>query len=196
MRLLSLLSLIIFLLISACNNNKKQGVTITSEDGKEKVTVDPDNLQKAAEEMQNRNEELKKLKPLTLEELKAMIPAELMGAKQSDYNAVNYSGTGQASAKYKIDDSTKVELTVIDCAGPAGAGIYSMRFLMNFEQDNDREYTKTTEFKGNKAIENCKKTRNDCSFTYFSGDRFMVVLNGDNVGIDKLKDIAGSLNIK
>ena len=196
MRRLPFLPVIIFLLLVACNNNKKQGVTITKEDGNEKVTVDPGNLQKAAQEMQDRNEELKKLKPLTLEELKALMPAELLGAKQSDYNAVNYAGTGQASAKYKIDDSTRVELTVMDCAGAAGAGIYSMRFLMNFEQDNEQEYTKSIEFKGNKAIENCKKTRNDCSFTYFTGDRFLVVLNGDNVGIDKLKDIAGSLNIK
>ena len=196
MRRLSFLPVIIFLLFVACNNNKKQGVTITKEDGNEKVTVDPDNLQKAAQEMQDRNEELKKLKPLTLEELKALIPGEIMGAKQSDYNAVNYAGAGQASAKYKIDDSSRVELTIIDCAGAAGAGLYSLRFPMNFEQDNEQEYTKSIEFKGNKAIENCKKTRNDCSFTYFTGDRFLVALNGDNVGIDKLKDIAGSLNIK
>ena len=196
MRRLSFFLAIIFLSLVACKSKKTSGLTITSEDGKEKVTVDPGNLQKAAQEMQDRNEELKKLKPLTLEELKALMPAELLGAKQSDYNGVNYTGTGQASAKYKIDDSTQVELTVMDCAGAAGAGIYSMRFLMNFEQDNDQEYTKSVEFKGNKAIENCKKTRNDCSFTYFTGDRFLVVLNGDNVGIDKLKDIAGSLNIK
>jgi len=196
MRRLSFFLAIIFLSLVACKSKKTSGLTITSEDGKEKVTVDPGNLQKAAQEMQDRNEELKKLKPLTLEELKALVPGEIMGAKQSDYNAVNYTGAEQVSAKYKIDDSTKVELSVIDCAGAAGAGIYSMRFLMNFEQDNEQEYTKTVEFKGNKAVENCKKTRNECSLTYFTGDRFLVVLNGDNVGIDKLKDIAGSLNIK
>ena len=84
----------------------------------------------------------------------------------------------------------------MDCAGTAGYGMYNMRLLMNFEQDNEREYTRSPEFNGNKAVENCKKKRNDCSFTFFTGNRFIVVLDGDNVGIDKLKEIAGGLNIK
>src|SRR5678815_2760097 len=101
MRRLSFFLAIIFLSLVACKSKKTSILTITSED--------PGNLQKAAQEIQDRNEELKKLKPLTLEELKALLPVELLGAKQSDYNAVNYAGAGQASAKYKIDDSTRVE---------------------------------------------------------------------------------------
>ena len=192
-----LFSGIAFLLImAACNNNKKPGdVTIKGKDG-ESVIINTNDVAKNAEEKKNSIEELQKLKPLSLEELKALLPQEIMGAKQSDYNAVNYAGTGQASAKYKIDDSTRIDLDVIDCAGQAGAGIYNMRFLMNFEQDNDKEYTKTTEMNGNKAIENCKKTRSECTLTYFSGDRFLVVLKADNIGIDKLKDVAKGLNVK
>jgi hypothetical protein len=186
-----------FLLITAaCKNNKKPGdVTITGKDG-ETITVNTKDVAKNAEQMKSNIEELQKLKPLSLEELKALIPAEIMGAKQDDYNAVNYAGYGQASARYKINDSAKINLNVIDCAGNAGAGLYNMRMLMNFEQDNENEYIKSTSFNDQKAIESCKKKRNECSFTYFSGNRFMVVLEGDNVNIDQLKDVAKGLNIK
>lgn len=196
MRKLLLGSFALLLLTTACNNNKKPGdVTIKGKDG-ESVTINTNDASKNVEEMKNSMEELQKLKPLSLEELKALIPAEIMGAKQDDYNAVNYAGYGQASASYKINDSTKIKLNVIDCAGNAGAGFYNMQFLMNFEQDNENEYTKSTTFNDQKAIENCKKKRKECSFTYFSGNRFLVALEGDNVGIDQLKDVAKGLNIK
>ena len=186
----------IILLAAGCNNNKKPGdITIKGDNG-ESVTINTNDLTEKANEMKASMEELQKLKPFTLAEMKALVPSEIMGTPQSDYEAVSFSGVSQASAKYKMNDSAKVKLSIIDCAGTAGYGMYNMRLLMNFEQDNDREYTKSTEFNGNKAVENCKKKRNDCSFTFFSGNRFMVVLEGDNVGMDKLKEIAGGLSIK
>ena len=186
----------IILLAAGCNNNKKPGdITIKGKDG-ESVTINTNDLAEKANEVKASMEVLQKLKPFTLAEMKALMPSEIMGTAQSDYEAVSFSGVSQASAKYKLNDSSKVKLSIIDCAGTAGYGMYNMRLLMNFEQDNEREYTKSTEFNGGKAVESCKKKRNDCSFTFFSGNRFMVVLEGDNVGIDKLKEIAGGLNIK
>ena len=194
MKKLVVVGIVITLLATGCNNNKKSGdVTIKSKDGESSVTINANDI---AEKAKARMEELQKLKPYSLEEMKALIPAEIMGTPQSDYDAVNFSGVSQASAKYKMNDSAKVKLSIKDCAGTAGYGIYNMHLLMDFEQDNEREYTKSTEFNGNKAVENCKKKRNDCSFTFFSGNRFIVVLDGDNVGIDQLKEMAGSLNIK
>lgn len=186
----------IILLAVGCNNNKKPGdITIKGKDG-ETVTINTNDYAEKAKQLKASMEELQKLKPYTLDEMKKLMPSEIMGTAQSDYEAVSFSGVSQASAKYKLNDSAKVKLSIIDCAGTAGYGMYNMRMLMNFEQDNDREYTKSTEFNGGKAVENCKKKRNDCSFTFFSGNRFMVVLDGDNAGIEKLKEIAGGLNIK
>ena len=186
---------ILFLAVG-CNRNKKPGdVTIKGKDG-ETVTVNTNDYMEKAKEMKANMEELQKLKPFSMDEMKALIPAEIMGTQQSGLEAVSFSDVSQASARYKMNDSSKVKLSVLDCAGTAGAGIYNMRLLMNFEIDNEREYTKASEFNGGKAVESCKKKRIDCSFTYFSGDRFMVVLDGEYVGIDKLKDIAGGLSIK
>ncbi|MEO7923338.1 MAG: hypothetical protein ABIR30_06650 [Chitinophagaceae bacterium] len=183
---------------TACNNKSKDTATVTSKDGAEQVTVDPTKLQEAAQDMLKIKEELTNLTPLTVDELKALFPAQLMGAPASDLNVSAFSGASVADAKYKINDSTDIKLTVIDCAGPGGAGIYNMQYLgmYNFQEDTDEEYTKTIDFNGGKAFENCKKKRNDCNFTYFSARRFLISLEGDNVGIDALKDVAKGLNIK
>ena len=199
MRHLSFLIMAAVLLFSACNNNKKPAdVTVVSENGKEKVSVDMNKMEKASAEMQKMSEDLQKLSPLSLDQLKAMIPEELMGGKRSSYNATSAMGTGVVNAEYKINDSTDIKLMVYDCAGPGGAGIYSMQYLgmFNMESENEHEYTKTIEFNGGKAIEKCQKDRNDCSLTYFTGTRFLVELEGDNVGINGLKQAANSLNIK
>jgi len=187
------------LLFIACNNNKsKDSVTITSEDGKEQITVDAGKAQNAAMDMQKVKEELGKLTPLTAEELKALVPEQLMGATRSDVDVNAAMGASVASADYQVNDSTDIHLNIIDCAGPGGAGIYGMQYLglFNIQQEDEDEYTKTIDFNGGKAFENCQKTRNDCTLTYFGGSRFLITLEGNNVGIEALKDAAKSLKIK
>ena len=193
------LMLAIIILMTACNNKKpKDTVTMTSEDGKEKVTVNVNQMQDAASEMQKATEDLQKLPPLSLDQLKALIPEELMGGKKTRYNATSAMGAGMATAEYKINDSMDIKLTLYDCGGPGGAGIYSMQYLgmMNMESESEDEYTKSIDFNGGRAFEQCKKTRVECTLTYFAGGRFLVSLNGDNVNADGLKQAAKSLNVK
>jgi len=183
-------------IIAACNS-KKDKITVKDDSGG-KATIDVSKMEDAANKMKNRSEELQKLTPLSLDELKASLPEEIMGAKRDNMEATKMAGLANFSkADYKMNDSTEVELTIFDCAGTEGAGYYNMAFLgMSFEKDNEDEYTKTTEFNGDNAIESCQKKRNHCEFTFFGKDRYMVTLKGDNVGIDKLKQIGGDLNLK
>lgn len=186
-------------LIVACNNNKpKDSVTVTSKDGKEQVTINAEQMQNAAQDMQKIKEELGNLTPLTADQLKALVPEQLMGADRTNLDVADAMGASVANADYKINDSTDIKLSIIDCAGPGGAGIYSMQYLgmFSFQEEDEEEYTKTIDFNGGKAFENCKKTRNDCTLTYFSGGRFLITLEGDNVGIEALKDVAKGLKIK
>ncbi len=186
---------IIILFFTACNNDKGNETTIVSDDGTEKVTIDAKQMQNAAEEMEKKKEELSKLTPLTLDELKALIPETLLGAERTNYEANSSMGAGLASGEYQLTDSTSVSLSIYDCAGSAGAGIYSLQFLgmMNIQQESDDEYTKTVEFNGANAFEHCDKTSNDCTFTYFAGGRFLVTLEGGNVGADALKQAARAI---
>lgn len=185
-------------LLTACNNNKKPGITVTSEDGKTTTTVSPTDLAKVSDDFQKKTEELQKLSPYTLDQVKALLPEELAGAKRSKFSANSAMGTAYAEGEYTINDSTEVELKIFDCAGQAGAGIYSMQYLgmMNFQSESDDEYTKTIEFKGGKAVEHLNKRNNRSTLTWLAADRLLVTLEGRNTGIDLLKQAAGSLNLK
>ena len=186
------------ILLAACNNKPKETTVITSPDGKETVTIDQQKMQNAAQDMEKQKTELEKLTPLTLDQLKALIPETFMGAKRTNYTASAAMGAGLARGEYELNDSTRLSLNIYDCAGSAGAGIYSMQYLgmYNIQQESDDEYTKTVDFNGGKAFEHCEKATNDCTLTYFSGGRFMVTLEGDHVGAAALKQAAGGLNIK
>jgi hypothetical protein len=199
MKQISLVLFALTILLGACNNKKpKETTVITSEDGKEKVTIDANQMQNAMQDMEKQKAELEKLPPLSMDQLKALLPETMMGAKRSNFSASTTMGAGMARGEYEINDSTKVTLNIYDCSGPAGAGIYSMQYMsmFNFQQETDEEYTKTIDFNGGKAFEHCEKASNDCSLSYFSGGRFMVTLEGDHVGADALKQAAGGLSIK
>lgn len=199
MKQISLVLVAIALLLGACNNNKpKETTVITSADGKEKVTIDPNQMQNAMQDMEKQKADLEKLPPLTMDQLKALIPESLLGAKRTNFSASSAMGAGLANGEYELNDSTKITLNIYDCGGPAGAGIYSMQYMSmyNFQQESDEEYTRTIEFNGGKAFEHCEKATNDCSLTYFAGGRFMVTLEGRHVGAADLKQAAGGLNIK
>ena len=121
-----------------------------------------------------------------------------MDATASDVDVNAAMGATVANADYKINDSTNLKLEIVDCAGPGGAGMFGMQYMdmINVNSDDDEEYVKTIDFNGGKAFENCKKKKNRCTIAFMSGNRFLVSLRGDNVGIDALKDLAKGLKIK
>jgi hypothetical protein len=188
--------LIVACLLTACNNNKKT-VEATSADGKTTIATDASITQHVTDEMKKEAETLQKLPALSLEELKALLPEHIMGAKRQNYQATSATGAGLATAEYQLNDSTEIQVSIWDCAGPGGAGIYSSRYLgmFNMISENDREYTKTIDFKGQKAIEHCNNSSSQCSITYFTGKRYMVTLEGQNMHPDGLKQAANELKI-
>jgi hypothetical protein len=189
------LLLVSMTLIQACNNNKsKETANITSKD--EKGTVDP--TQKALQEIEKQKGDLLKLSPLPADQLKALVPETLMGAERKNQDVNASIGTNVASADYEISDSTSITLSVYDCAGPGGSGIYGMHIggLLNDLHENDQDYIKSVDFNGGKAYEECDKINFECTFSYFTAGRFLVTLEGDHVSVDALKQAAGGLKIK
>lgn len=185
-------------LLMGCKGKDSGGVTVTSDDGKTTAKVDINNLTQAADALQKKEQELQKLTPYSLDQMKAMLPETLAGVKRSKFEANSAMGAAFAEADYKINDSTEISLKVFDCAGQAGAGIYSMQYLamMNFQSENDEEFTKTVEFNGGKAIEHGQKDGSRSSFTYLAADRLLITLEGDHISSDQLRKTAEGLNFK
>lgn len=182
--------------IAACNNadpKKKEGA-----EKADSAAIIAEQKKAAAAANEKMLAELEKMTPLTNEELKKLLPETLMDAAASDISVNSSLGASVATAEYQINDSTKIILSIYDCAGPGGAGIYNLQYagLLEYTADNPTEYTKVIDFNGSKTIEHCKKQSIECSLTYFSGGRFLVALEGVNAGAEELKKIANRLNIK
>src|SRR5690242_14250975 len=139
----------------SCNNQKEDKVEKAKADSIAKVKE----TKRIAEEAKDKvAQELEKLTPLTEAQLKALMPETLMDATISDYSFSDNLGAPVANANYKISDSSSVVLTISDCAGPGGAGLYNLQFAgqLDYNNDNNIEYTKVIDFNGGKAIEFCK----------------------------------------
>lgn len=181
------------LLLTACDNSSKEEKARTDSLAKEteRKRVAEEGKEKVAEDLQ-------KLTPLTEDELKTKFPETLMDATLSNYSFSDNMGASIGHAEYTINDSSSVMLTISDCAGPGGAGLYNLQFggQLEYNTDNDNEYTKVIDFSGGKAIEFCKKKTVECSFLYFSGGRYLVMLEGNNVNAGELKKLAAGLKVR
>ena len=195
-----ILSLVVAILtIVACKNNKSKTMTITSDDGKSKVSVDVNSAAAVSDDMQKKMEELKKLTPLTTDQLKTMLPEELMGLKRASFNANSMMGFASAEARYKNEnDDKQIELNILDCAGEAGAGVYSLSYWtkMSMQSESDNGYTKTVDFDGNKAVETYDKGGDHYELTYVASDRLLVTMKGEKTGLDAVRQAAQGLKLK
>jgi hypothetical protein len=192
-------SLSVAICFTSCNNDKKVSTTTKNADGTTTTTsVDVKSMTTASEGMEKKIEELKKLAPLTLDQLKALLPAELNGIKQSNYNSSAMMGFSLISADYKKDDTSTLKVAIYDCAGEAGASWYAATYWtkMNYQQESSTEYTKTIDLMGAKAVENYNKENNNSTLTYVANDRLLVVLTGENMKPEELKEAAQKLNLK
>ena len=191
--------LIVCIAITACNSPKDK-ITIKDEKGN-KATIDVSSINEAAKKMEesnNETERLKKLAPLSLDQVKALIPNELLGMPRSSFSANSSMGVSVGKGTYKGDGDKELDLEIIDCAGEMGASMYGLRYytLWSFQQEDDNGYQKTIDFNGGKAVEKYTKSNERYELTYFSNERFLVQLNGEKIGIDDLKQVAKNLNLK
>ena len=187
------------MILIACNNDKKVKYTEKNADGTTTTTsVDASSVKDNTDEMNKKIEELKKLPPLTLDQLKALLPEEVNGIKRTNFNANSSMGFSLAEGEYQKDDTTDIKIALYDCAGESGSSIYSLNYWtkMNIQQESSNGYTKTIDFNGGKAVESYEKNNNESTLTYVANDRLLVVLTGRNISADDLKSAAKNLNLK
>jgi hypothetical protein len=186
-----LLATLISIVFIACSSDKKpatdnkeatvKSMTSTPEDDKEKKT-----------------EELKKAPQLTLEQMRALLPAELDSAREKNYLASTQFGYGLASVEYPKTKSRGIKVTLYDCAGEAGAVNYFENYWnhLNVQNQTENEFTKTIDFEGSKAVETFKKDMNLSTLTFVIRDRLVIVMEGKNMSPEDLERAAKKLHTK
>jgi hypothetical protein len=190
---------LIFLASCGGSDDKKVSTTTENEDGsRTKTDVSVKGIQTKADELNAKLDALKKLTPLTIEQMKTMLPEEFEGVKRSNYNAASNFGYTFVGAEYEKNNKTQLDVKLYDCAGENGAIFYSSTFWsnMDFQQEDDKEYTKSVDFMGGRAIERFNKERNETTITYLVNDRVLVTLDGRNMNPDEVKAAAQKLNFK
>ena len=193
-------SLMALCIVFAACKSRNDKITIKDEKGN-KATIDVSGINEAAKKMEENAgeaEKLKKLTPLTIDQVKALIPNELLGMQRSSFSANSAMGVSVGKGTYKGDGDKELNIEIIDCAGEVGSTWYTMRYfsLWNFQQEDDNGYQKTIDFNGGKAIEKYTKSNDRYELTYFGNDRFIVQIDGEKVGLDGIKQVASNLNLK
>jgi len=172
------------LIISACNNNKTT-VTETDKDTVTKKSDLPsgDNTGDA----EKIKEELDKMTPFTPEQMEKLVPDDLSGYSRTQLSSNTNLGTAMVSATYKTGDDKELMLTVLDCGGPAGAGVYDVLYgnVLNHDNSDADEYSKTIDLNGGKVIEHGNKGSGYSSLTWFTDKRFLVSVEGDDLEVLK-----------
>jgi hypothetical protein len=184
----------IFLFIG-CENGGGEKTTV-NKDSLDKIAAEEEKVKKAEEGMEKAKADLDKLTPLGEDDLKKLLPQTLGGGPIENASVENNSGVNIATADYKVSDSNSVTLSIIDCAGSAGVGIYTRQFLgmATALSETDEEYTKEITIAGNKGYEHCTKEDNDCVMNWFAAGRYLVSLEGYDAAV--LKKLAGELKLK
>jgi hypothetical protein len=183
------------LLFAACGSDKKQEDEKQALVTEKEVSKEPESTAISTDKTEAKIEELKKLKPISNESLKAILPEELNGLKRTSYNVVNM-GFAMGQAEYKVGDDGEIKVIVYDCVGEAGSAFYGMNYFsrLNMEQEDENGYTKSVDFEGAKAIEHFDKSSQNYTLTYVTADRFLVSLEGRNASYDQLKSLARALD--
>lgn len=144
----------------------------------------------------------KDVEPVEGSKLKALLPENIPNMKRTDASAERTEMMGikisNATAKYHVPDDvdTYMNITITDLgnvSGPARMGLTHWT-MTQFHRETDDGYTKTTTYKGYKAIEEFKKMNNDAAFRVFVADRFIVAVEGRNVPMDTVKSVTGKID--
>lgn len=147
-------------------------------------------------------ETLKKMTPLTNEELKALLPEEILGLKRKELSVGDNAmmQLASAEAKYSDGDQKKIKLEIMDGAGETGSAMVSilmMSFNMNKEKITETGYEKTAEINGNKAIikENSGENYVNSSIQMVAKNRYLITLTGDGISYDDLEKALNQLKL-
>lgn len=162
------------------------------------------NINNSMQDVSKNIEALKKMTPLSNDELKALLPELLLGLKRTELsvgeNAV--MKISSAEAKYKNEENSKrITVEIMDGAGETGSAMVSILMLgLNVEKEKITEngFEKSEVINGMKALvsENKNGDSVDSKIQMVAKNRYIITLNGDGVSYEELKKALEEINLK
>lgn len=160
----------------------------------EKAQTNSDSLK-----VENLAKELKKLKPVSINDFKAKFKKEINGFKLTEVAASEDPETGSyATANYK-KGSQNIYLMVTDGAGPGSEQVKSNLLnyleLKQYEQPTDK--SKVKNFKGWQVSFDWSMFEGDglTSIQYLEANRYAVISSANKVPIDELENFLNNFSL-
>lgn len=170
-------------------------------------------MQKAAEETKKSFKEMnggKDIKAVDAKDLKAMLPAELAGAKRGSVESQHTNTMGMdmttADADYETaaaanDDGSHpkpgfhVQIMDFGNASSSVAMGYSAWALTDYERETDTGYEKTVKYKGCPGQETYDREAKSGSMHVLVAKRFVVEVNGHDATIEQIRAALDALDV-
>lgn len=151
-----------------------------------------------SENIEDRIEELKKLKPIANEKLQDFYPSDLLGLNRSNVSVTNVTGYSSGSAAYTGNNGVEIQVMIFDCAGEAGANFYGMSYLskLNAETEDEKGYQKVIAFDDSKAIETYDKQTKEYSLSFLTAERFWVSVTSSTTSPANVKKFIQALDLQ
>jgi len=193
------------LMINGCSKKKDEGQTQSSDHSP--ATNIPDmqgNYEDSAAQTKQALTQMnqgKDIKPVEMETLKSMLPADLAGMKRTnasvEHNQMMGFDMAIAEAEYGAEDSY-IKITIMDAGNLSGSmkmGLASWS-MMQYNRETETEYEKTITYKGYKGMEKYDKETMSGSVQVFVKDRFLLTVEGSQISMDGLKKAIDKIDIK
>ncbi len=175
---------------------------IACESKSSSSSTDKDSAQVKAmstvDERTSKKEALEKLTPYGLNEMQALMPKEIEGMPQRNFNYSMQWSYAYATADYNKTKALGVTLAIYDCAGKEGSEYYLNNFYDKLSQSRQDsvEYIKSVDLMGGKAIESYNEEVNYATLKYMANNRILVVIQGKKMTPEELIKMAQKLKFK
>lgn len=172
---------------------------------------DPENLGEAMQELGKVLGELggtiggeAAVTPVDFRELRELIPDRVRGMEQTANSGERAGALGIKISTVErtfqsSDGEEEIALKLTDLGSLKNAATLGLNWLhLDVDREDDNGFERTREFKGHPAHETCTSAGDSdrCSMHVLVAERFVLELEGRGVDIDKLRDVAGDVDIK
>ena len=142
----------------------------------------------------------KRVDPVSIDQLKPLVPEQFAGLPRTSSNAERNGIAGimvaKAESEYSDGAGRSASLEIVDSGGATGMlGMASWAALQG-ERENDQVSERTERVGGRLVHQKRSKTGDNHEYNIVIGDRFIVSAKGDGIEFDALRSAASSLDLQ
>ncbi|MGI9046470.1 MAG: Yip1 family protein [Burkholderiales bacterium] len=136
-----------------------------------------------------------KAEVVAVEDLRALLPADLPGMKRLSAEAEKSAAMAAATGLYQGGDKKRITVKIEDTGNLSGLAAMASNMDNAGEKITDTGYEKTTTFGDRKIREKYDRKSNSGAVSMMIGERFKVEAEGSGVDVGELKNALGKVDV-